>query len=244
MGPVCARGCRFCHVPHGRPSALDPDEPAHLARFVRARGLRHVVLTSVDRDDLDDHGAAHLAACVRAVVDTGAAVEALVPDFGGDASRLATVIDAGVSVVAHNVETVARLSPALRDRRASYATSLHVLRAAKRRHADVLTKSSLMLGLGEQDDEIVDALVDLRAVDVDIVTLGQYLRPSEQQAPVVEWVTPARFDDIAVDARSLGFVAVASGPLVRSSYRAAELAAQARRARCARSEAATAAHAA
>jgi lipoic acid synthetase len=228
MGPVCTRGCRFCHVPHGRPTALDPDEPAHLARFVRARALRHVVITSVDRDDLDDHGAGHLAACITAVVRTGAAVEALIPDLGGDRSRIARVVDAGVAVVAHNLETVARLSPGLRDRRASYARSLSVLRAAKQGRDDVLTKSSLILGLGEGDDEILDALIDLRAADVDIVTLGQYLRPSERQTPVVSWVAPSRFDDLAEDARSLGFAAVASGPLVRSSYRAADLAHAAR----------------
>jgi lipoic acid synthetase len=243
MGPVCTRACRFCHVPHGRPQPLDPDEPERLARFVRAAGLRHVVITSVNRDDLADHGAGHLAACVAAIVQRGDAgdvdagadadqrvaagvtVEVLIPDLGADATRIGRIVDAGASIVAHNVETVPRLSRALRDRRATYATSLGALRAAKRERRDVLTKSSLMLGLGEDDDEVIDALIDLRAADVDIVTLGQYLRPSRRHARVARWVDPARFDDFAADARSLGFRAVASGPLVRSSYRAAELAA-------------------
>ncbi len=231
MGPICTRACRFCHVPHGRPSPLSAEEPARLAAFLRATGVSYAVITSVNRDDTPDHGAAHLAECVRHAVDAGVIVESLIPDLGGDPARLAVVVDAGVSVLAHNIETVERLSPRVRDARASFSRSLAILRAAKRQEPSLLTKSSLMLGLGENDDEVLDALAALRDNDVDIVTLGQYLRPSARHAPVARFVPPERFLDFAADARSLGFLAVASGPLVRSSYRAKALATQARAAR-------------
>jgi lipoic acid synthetase len=234
MGPRCARACRFCHVPQGRPTPLDPDEPEHLARFAAAMALQYIVITAVDRDDLPDHGAAHLAACVRAVARRGVAVEVLIPDLGGDRARLADVVDAGPVVVAHNVETVARLSSRVRDRRASYATSLAVLEAVRALDDRVLTKSSLMLGLGENDDEVIDTLIDLRSVGVEIVTLGQYLRPSLRQCPVARWVDPRCFDDLARDAYSLGFGAVAAGAMVRSSFDAAALSTEARRGKAAK----------
>ena len=230
MGDVCTRGCRFCAVSSGHPVPLDDDEPARLLDAVVALGLTDVVLTSVDRDDLDDGGAAHLARCIEALSRHGLRVELLSPDFGGDTDAVTRVIDAGLDVFAHNVETVRRLSSSVRDRRAEYQLSLAVLGAAHRLRPEVLTKSGLMLGLGEDDDEILDALIDLRDVGTDIVTLGQYLRPSKRHLPVARYVTPDTFKSLGDDARTLGF-AVASGPLVRSSYRAAALSQSARRAR-------------
>ncbi len=235
MGDVCTRACRFCAVTSGRPAPLDPDEPQRLRDAVLALGLTDVVLTSVDRDDLDDGGAHHLARCVGALKDAGLHVELLAPDFGGDEDRVAVVIDSGVDVFAHNVETVPRLSREVRDHRATFARSLAVLRAGRRRRADVLTKSGLMLGLGEADDEVLDAMIALRDVDVDILTLGQYLRPSRRHLPVRRHVEPELFAAFADDARTLGFT-VASGPLVRSSYKAASLAHETRRRRTVASE--------
>jgi lipoyl synthase len=228
MGDVCTRACRFCAVTSGKPAPLDPDEPARLKDAVLALGLSDVVLTSVDRDDLPDGGARHLACCVTALKDAGLHVELLAPDFSGDEDAIAVLVDSGVDVFAHNVETVPRLSRAVRDRRASFSQSLAVLQFARRRRPDLLTKSGLMLGLGEDDDEVLDAMMALRAVDVDILTLGQYLRPSRRHLPVLRHVAPDLFAAFADDARSLGFT-VASGPLVRSSYKAAALARAARR---------------
>lgn len=228
LGDVCTRACRFCAVRSGRPAALDPEEPARLAQTVAALGLGYVVLTSVDRDDLDDGGAAHLAACVRALKERDVTVELLAPDFGGQERALRVVLDAGVDVLAHNVETVRRLSPVVRDARASADRSLEVLRQARRSRPEVVTKSGLMLGLGESDEEVLDTMEELRAADVDVLTLGQYLRPSQRHAPVARWVEPALFGALHDDARTLGFLAVASGPRVRSSYRAAALFARAR----------------
>lgn len=228
MGDVCTRACRFCAVTSGRPAPLDDDEPARLRDAVLALGLTDVVLTSVDRDDLDDGGASHLARCVSMLKDARLHVELLAPDFGGDEDRVAVVVDSGVDVFAHNVETVPRLSRAVRDRRASFSQSLAVLAAARRRREDVFTKSGLMLGLGEEDDEVLDAMIALRDVHVDILTIGQYLRPSRPHLPVLRHVEPELFAAFADDARTLGFT-VASGPLVRSSYRAASLAREARR---------------
>lgn len=223
LGDVCTRCCRFCAVTSGRPAPPDDDEPARLRDSVRALGLDYVVLTSVDRDDLDDGGARHLARCVGGLKDAGLTVELLAPDLGGDAQALATVVDAGVDVLAHNLETVRRLSPLVRDRRASADRSLALLGAAKRRRPELITKSGLLLGLGETDDEVLDAIIELRAAGVDVVTLGQYLRPSRRHAPVLRFVDPELFRALADDARTLGFLAVAAGPRVRSSYRAAEL---------------------
>ena len=230
MGDVCTRGCRFCAVTSGHPGPLDDDEPARLLDAVVALGLTDVVLTSVDRDDLDDGGAAHLARCIQALTLRGLRVELLSPDFGGNLDAVTRVIDAGLDVFAHNVETVRRLSSSVRDRRADFEQSLAVLGAAHRLRPEVLTKSGLMLGIGEDDDEVLDALIDLREVGTDIVTLGQYLRPSRRHLPVVRYVDPDTFASLGDDARTLGF-AVASGPLVRSSYRAAALSQAARWAR-------------
>jgi lipoic acid synthetase len=187
-------------------------------------GLRYVVLTMVDRDDLDDGGAGHVAATIRAIKqrDDAILVEALTGDFQGDVAKVSTVLDGGADVFAHNVETVERLTGRVRDQRCGYHRSLDVLRAAKRIRPDVVTKSSLMVGLGESDRELEQAIDDLRAADVDVLTIGQYLRPTTKHLPVREYVSPSRF--VALQQRALrkGFLYVASGPLVRSSYKAAE----------------------
>ncbi|MCC7257927.1 MAG: lipoyl synthase [Gammaproteobacteria bacterium] len=223
MGKVCTRACRFCAVDTGNPRGwLDPEEPAHAARTVELMGLGYVVLTSVDRDDLADGGAAHYAACIEAIRarNPGTAVEALTPDFSGDAAAVRCVVAADLAVFAHNLETVRRLTPAVRDPRAHYAQSLAVLGLARAARDDILVKSSLMLGLGETADEVHEALRDLRGCGVDIVTLGQYLRPTPHHLPVVEYVTPERFAAYREAGLALGFTEVVAGPLVRSSYRA------------------------
>ena len=223
MGAVCTRACRFCSVDTGNPRGwLDPDEPENAARTVQLMKLKYVVLTSVDRDDLSDGGAAHYAACIRAVKhrNPGTAVEALTPDFQGVLAHVQTVVDSGLEVFAQNIETVRRLTYPVRDPRAGYARTLEVLAPGKRCRPDVLTKSSLMLGLGETDEEIDETLRDLRAARVDIVTLGQYLRPTVNHLPVRRFVTPAQFDRYRESALKLGFLECVSGPLVRSSYRA------------------------
>jgi lipoic acid synthetase len=223
MGAVCTRACRFCSVDTGNPHGwLDPAEPANAARTVELMKLKYVVLTSVDRDDLPDGGAAHYAACVAAIrtVCPDTAVEALTPDFQGRVQDVATVVDAGIAVFAQNIETVRRLTHPVRDPRAGYEQTLAVLAAAKAHRPAVLTKSSLMLGLGESDEEIVQTLRDLRAAGVDIVTLGQYLQPTAHHLPVERFVTPAQFDAYRAQALAMGFLECVSGPLVRSSYRA------------------------
>ena len=223
MGAVCTRACRFCAVDTGNPRGwLDPEEPENVARSVELMGLKYVVLTSVNRDDLPDGGASHYAAAVRAIKrrrpDT--AVEALTPDFQGVLKDVETVLDAGVEVFAQNVETVARLTHPVRDPRAGYQQTLSVLRHAKAYRPAVLTKTSLMLGLGETDAEIGATLADLREAAVDLLTLGQYLRPTANHLPIERFVTPAEFDRYRAQALELGFVECVSGPLVRSSYRA------------------------
>ena len=225
LGDTCTRGCRFCAVKtHAQGTPVDAEEPAKVADAAVAMGLRYVVLTMVDRDDLDDGGAAHVAATIRAIKqrDPEILVEALTGDFQGDAATIATVLEGGADVFAHNVETVERLTGRVRDQRCGYRRSLDVLRAAKRIRPGVVTKSSLMLGLGESDRELEQAIDDLRAADVDVLTLGQYLRPTTKHLPVREYVSPSRF--VALQQRALrkGFLYVASGPLVRSSYKAAE----------------------
>jgi lipoic acid synthetase len=223
MGSVCTRACRFCAVDTGNPRGwLDPEEPAHAAESVRLMKLRYVVLTSVDRDDLGDGGATHYAACIHAIKATNpeTVIEALTPDFAGDERAVATVVAAPLSVFAQNLETVERLTARVRDPRAGYRQTLDVLAHVKRLRTDVLTKSSLMLGLGESDEEIRRALADLRAADVDLVTLGQYLRPTANHLPVERWVPPEDFERYRAWGLDLGFHEVASGPLVRSSYRA------------------------
>ena len=227
MGAVCTRGCRFCSVDTadaGQP--LDPDEPDKLAETVAELGLRYAVITSVTRDDLVDGGAAHIAACVTALRERveGLLVEVLIPDLSGDREALATVVDSGPVVLGHNVEVVERLTPAVRDRRADYGRSLQVLRTLGELASETQkTKSALLVGLGETDGEVDRALVDLRAAGCQMVAIGQYLQPSRSHHPVVEYREPAWFDGVGRRAQELGFDHVASGPLVRSSYRASEL---------------------
>jgi lipoate synthase len=223
MGAVCTRACRFCAVDTGNPHGwLDPEEPQNVARTVELMKLKYVVLTSVNRDDLPDGGAAHYAACIRAVKERNpeTAVEALTPDFQGVLKDVETVVDSGLDVFAQNLETVRRLTHPVRDPRAGYEQTLRVLEHAKRHRPDVLTKTSLMLGLGETDEEIAEAMDDARAAGVDILTLGQYLRPTVNHLPVARFVTPAEFDRYREWALEKGFLECVSGPLVRSSYRA------------------------
>lgn len=223
MGSVCTRACRFCAVDTGNPRGwLDPEEPLNVARSVALMKLHYVVLTSVDRDDLADGGAAHFAAAVRAIkaLNPATAIEALTPDFQGSLPDVRVVLDSGLDVFAQNVETVERLTHPVRDPRASYAQTLAVLAHAKAYRPAVLTKTSLMLGLGETDAEIVGAMRDLRAASVDILTLGQYLRPTVNHLDVKRYVTPPQFDAYREIALELGFYECVSGPLVRSSYRA------------------------
>jgi len=223
MGEVCTRACRFCAVDTGNPQGwLDEDEPENAARSVELMGLKYVVLTSVNRDDLEDGGAGHFAACVRAIkrLNPGTAVEALTPDFEGVLGDVETVVDSGVDVYAQNLETVRRLTHPVRDPRASYEQTLAVLAHARRRRPSVLTKTSLMLGLGETDEEIHQAMDDLRRVGVDILTLGQYLRPTVNHLAVERFVAPEEFEAYREAALARGFLECVAGPLVRSSYRA------------------------
>ncbi|MHB8585483.1 MAG: lipoyl synthase [Thermoplasmatota archaeon] len=225
MGDTCTRGCRFCAVKTARtPPPVDIDEPAKLVEAVRAMKLRYVVVTSVDRDDLPDQGAGHFAACIRALreSDPDLLVEVLIPDFQGDPDLVRLIVEAGPHVLAHNVETVPRLTPVVRDPRAGFEQSLKVLAHAKALGQKV-TKSAIIAGFGETDEEVVDTMKALRAVDCDILTIGQYLRPSAWHVPVAQWVEPAVFDRYRIQGEALGFRYVASGPLVRSSYRAGEL---------------------
>ncbi len=223
MGAVCTRACRFCAVDTGNPRGwLDPEEPENAARSVALMGLKYVVLTSVDRDDLPDGGAAHYAAAIRAIKrhNPGTAVEALTPDFAGVLQDVRTVVDSGLDVFAQNVETVERLTHRVRDARAGYRQTLDVLEHAKMHRPAVLTKTSLMLGLGETDAEILATMADLRAASVDILTLGQYLRPTPNHLSVERFVSPDQFARYRDWALERGFLECVSGPLVRSSYRA------------------------
>lgn len=223
MGSVCTRACRFCAVDTGNPNGwLDLEEPQNTAKSVELMALRYIVLTSVDRDDLDDGGAAHYAACVRAIKERTphVVVEALTPDFDGDLLAIERVVDSGLEVFAQNVETVKRLTYDVRDPRAGYEKTLRALEHAKRHRPQVLTKTSLMLGLGETDEEILETMDDLRAIGVDILTLGQYLQPTRNHLKVQRWVTPEAFNQFRDIGLEKGFMEVAAGPLVRSSYRA------------------------
>jgi lipoic acid synthetase len=225
LGEVCTRPCGFCAVPRGRPAPPAADEPERLAEACARLGLKHVVITSVTRDDLPDGGADHFRRCILAVRKrTGATIEVLTPDFNGSTEALETVLAAAPEVFNHNLETVARLQRHVR-RKSQYTVSLAVLAHAKRSRPQSRTKSGLMLGLGETTEEVVETLADLRAVGCDLVTLGQYLQPSPRHLPVVRYVPPAEFDALGRLARRLGFLDVASGPFVRSSYHAEELAA-------------------
>ena len=223
MGSVCTRACKFCAVSTGNPNGwLDSLEPMKVADAVALMKLKYVVLTSVNRDDLADGGAKHYAACVTAIHQRSpqTAVEALTPDFAGNFDAVATVLDAGLVTYAQNLETVERLTHPVRDPRAGYAQTLGVLAFAKRHAPTTLTKTSLMLGLGETDDELDHTLDDIRAAGVDVVTLGQYMRPTKHHLPVERFVTPDEFNHYRELALSRGFLEVVSGPLVRSSYRA------------------------
>lgn len=221
LGDTCTRNCRFCSVSHGRPQPVDPDEPARVAEAVARLGLRHVVVTSVDRDDLPDGGADHFrrtAEAIRAALPE-CAIEVLVPDFRPDGTAIDTVVDAPIDVLNHNIETVPRLYKRVRPG-ATYERSLGLLRRAKARRAGLRTKTGLMLGLGEEPAEIAATLADIAAAGCDIVTLGQYLRPTRAQLPVERFLAPAEFAELGTLARTFGFRHVEAGPLVRSSYHA------------------------
>jgi lipoic acid synthetase len=223
MGSVCTRACKFCSVDTGNPKGwLDSDEPSHTAKAVKTMGLKYVVLTSVNRDDLEDGGAEHYAQTVKAIKELNpeTAVEALTPDFKGLSSSIDTLVNCGLEVFAQNVETVKRLTHPVRDIRAGYEQTLEVLAESKRINPKVLTKTSLILGLGETDAEIEETMDDLIAHNVDILTLGQYLRPTLNHLPVERWVTPKEFDRYREIGLFKGFLEVVSGPMVRSSYRA------------------------
>jgi lipoic acid synthetase len=231
LGDTCTRGCSFCAVKTSRIGAvLDPHEPSKAAESVELMELEYVVLTSVDRDDLPDGGAAHFAACIEAVRarNPDTLIEVLIPDFGGDETALATLLAARPDVVAQNLETVERLTHPVRDPRAGYRQTLDLLGRVKRMQPvpvpGRLTKSSIMLGLGETDDEVRAAMRDLRTEGVDFLTFGQYLAPTRRHHPVARYVTPEEFDNWREEGEALGFRYVASGPLVRSSYRAGEFA--------------------
>lgn len=226
MGDECTRGCRFCAVKTSRtPKPLDPLEPENVSSAIAKWGLDYIVLTSVDRDDLADSGAAHFAKTVQMLRQKSSKllIECLTGDFRGHLDDVKKVASSGLDVYAHNIETVERLTPSVRDHRAGYSQSLSVLRFVKDTFPEIITKSSIMLGCGETDTEVLDALKDLRSVGVDCVTLGQYMRPTKRHMRVCEYVHPNKFDEWAEIGKSLGFLYVASGPLVRSSYRAGEL---------------------
>jgi lipoyl synthase len=225
MGDTCTRGCKFCHVKTGNPrGVLDLEEPEKVSSAIAELGLSYVVLTSVDRDDLPDGGAAHISETVAAIKRKRpeTLVEILVPDFRGDLAAVRAVAESGTDVFAHNVETIERLTKAVRDGRCGYRQSLDVLAAAKNHRPDVITKSSIMLGLGETKEEVAKAMDDLRAVGVQMLTLGQYLRPSNWHIAVNEYVRPETFRELETIGLEKGFLSVPSGPLVRSSYRAGE----------------------
>jgi lipoic acid synthetase len=227
LGDTCTRACRYCYVHSGRPgSPPDPLEPLRLAQAAAQMGLRHVVVTSVDRDDVPDRGAAHYAATIRALKKRlpEASVEVLTPDFlGVEEEALATVLAARPEVFNHNIETVRRLHRRMRGAKASYDKALWLLQRAKELASyPVLTKSGIIVGLGETNDEVVETMRDLRAHDVDVVTIGQYLQPSSRHAPIDRWVHPDEFRWFREEGEALGFGSVFSGPLVRSSYRADE----------------------
>lgn len=222
LGDRCTRRCGFCAVATAKPDPADADEPRRLADAVARLELRHVVITAVARDDMPDEGAAHFAECVRRIRERmpEIVIEVLPADFHARNDCLQQVCDAGPDIYNHNIETVRRLTPLVRSRHASFDQSLEVFRRVRTMQPDVYTKSGLMVGLGETRDELVETLRELRAADVDILTIGQYLRPSAEHLPVARYCEPAEFDELGGIARELGFASVASGPFVRSSYNA------------------------
>ncbi len=226
LGKTCTRACRFCAIATGDPQGVvNPDEPQHVAHVVKALDLRYVVITSVDRDDLDDLGSSHYAQTIENIkrVSPGTKVEALIPDFTNRNGALQRIVDAQPYVIGHNVETVRRLTPYIRDQRCGYEESLNVLGECKELNRDILTKSGFMVGLGEQKEEIVETLRDLKKKIVDIATIGQYLQPTKKHVPVQKYYTPAEFDELRNIGQEIGIRYMISGPLVRSSYHAAEL---------------------
>jgi lipoic acid synthetase len=224
MGDICSRGCRFCSVNSGKPILLDSREPQRVAEAIKEWGLRYVVVTSVCRDDLEDGGAEHIAKTIEAIkrICPKIIVESLIPDFKGNVRSIKKIVEARPEVISHNIETIKRLSCKIRDNRASYEQSLSVLKKCKEMNSLIYTKSSIMLGLGESKEEIIETMKDLRTIGVDILTMGQYLQPTATHLPVVEYISPTQFDMLKKIAETMGFVFVASGPLVRSSYRAGE----------------------
>ena len=225
LGDTCTRGCRFCAVKTGNPKGIvDIDEPVKVAGAIHKLSLDYVVITSVDRDDLEDGGSNHFAETIREIKrgDKNVITEVLISDFKGDPIALKNIVDAKPEVIAHNIETVERLSPKVRDKRATYSQSLELLSRVKEMDSSILTKSSIMLGLGETEEEIINAMLDLRKINVDILTLGQYLRPTKKHLPVYEYITPEKFNHLAKVGEEMGFIYVASGPLVRSSFKAAD----------------------
>lgn len=225
LGNLCTRGCRFCAVKKSATGQRpDEHEPEKLAKIINEWGLDYIVITSVCRDDLEDQGAGHFAACVSEIkkLNPDTKVEVLIPDFTAGIGLLRKITDSRPDVIGHNIETVERLSPSIRDRRASYAQSLKVLKTVKDLDSRIYTKSAMMLGMGETDSEILSSLNDLRSIGVDFMAMGQYLRPSPAHVEVKEFVTPERFSRLRENAMSKGFLYVASGPFVRSSYLAGE----------------------
>ncbi len=226
LGKICTRACRFCAVETGDPKGLvDPDEPKHVAEVVKRFGLKYLVITSVDRDDLEDFGSSHYASTIKSIRDKSpnTKVEVLIPDFSGNSEFLKKVIDAHPFVIGHNVETVERLTPRIRDRRSSYEQSIEVLRDIKKLDNSIYTKSGFMVGFGEKIEEIVQTLKDLKATSIDIVTIGQYLQPTKKHHFVQKYYTPEEFDEFKRIGEDLGIHHVISGPLVRSSYHADEM---------------------
>jgi lipoic acid synthetase len=221
LGDTCTRGCRFCAIDKGKPLALDPEEPRNVALIVKDLGLNHIVVTSVNRDDLPDGGSAHFAQTVFWIrqLNPATRVEVLIPDFQGDMKALDIVVQSGIHILNHNIETVPRLYGKVRPGH-TYECSVNILKAAKQLRGDILTKTGLMLGVGETREEVLETLHDLRASDVDIITLGQYLQPSPRQLKVERYLTPEEFQEFRVAGEKLGFRHVESGPLVRSSYHA------------------------
>ena len=224
MGDSCTRNCRFCAVTKGKPLLIDKNEPNKVATAVGQLGLKHVVITSVTRDDLPDGGARHFAATIADIrnIAPGTTIEVLTPDFKGDFEVLSVIIEAHPDIFNHNVETVPRLYPTVRPE-AQYQRSLKLLRVVKQMDPTIFTKSGLMVGLGERRAEVLNVMADLREVNCDVLTIGQYLRPTSQHLPVIEFINPKVFDYYQIEGKKLGFLHVAAGPFVRSSYHADEV---------------------
>lgn len=224
MGDTCTRGCRFCAVNTGKPTFLDAGEPQRVAEAIKDWGLQYVVITAVCRDDLADGGSGHMAKTIQAIkgLSPKIIVEPLIPDYNRNKESLKKITNSEPQVISHNIETVERLTPKVRDRRASYEQSLFVLKTIKNIDSKIYTKSSMMLGLGENKEEVLQTLKDLRTAGVDVVTIGQYLQPTIKHLPVVEYIPPKKFDEYKKEAEHMGFAYVVAGPFVRSSYKASE----------------------